>query len=100
MSHAQGMAGRRAHSGREAARSRIIGEHQLQARAKRGRVAMTVCIASDTALVSYRIRERPLVPLKIHVKSASRVRAPRHPADRRKTFREVLNTCFYLLIAA
>ncbi len=60
---------------------------------------MTVCIASDTALVSYRIRERPLVRRKIPVKSASRFRARRLPTDRRKTFREVLNTCFYVLTA-
>jgi len=70
----------------EKLRARIIGEYQLQASAKRGRVAMAVCIASDTVLVSYRIREHPLVPPKIPVKSVSCFRARRHPAGRRKHF--------------
>ena len=73
---------------------------QLQARARRGRVAMTVCIASDNVLVSYRIRRCSLIHPKSLVKSASCFRGCRHPADRRTTIREVPNTCFYVLPAA
>ena len=73
---------------------------ELQTRAKRGRVAMTVCIASDNVLVSYRIRRCSLIHPKSLVKSASCFRGCRHPADRRTTFREVPNTCFYVLPAA